>query len=56
LIIYLLRQRIVIAAFAQLIIVLAGTFLKGRWGTHGRRQRGAGGPWPPWIFIHGTNI
>jgi len=22
----------------------------------GRRQRGAGGPWPPWIFKHGTNI
>jgi len=24
--------------------------------THGRRQRGAGVPHPPWIFIHGTNI
>jgi len=25
--------------------------------VHGRRQRGAGGPWPPpWIFKHGTNI
>jgi len=23
---------------------------------HGRRQRGAGGPCPLWIFIHGTNI
>jgi len=23
---------------------------------HGRRHRGAGGPWPPWIFKHGTNI
>jgi len=23
---------------------------------HGRRQRGAGGPWPPWVFKHGTNI
>jgi len=23
---------------------------------HGRRQRGAGEPWPPWIFKHGTNI
>jgi len=24
--------------------------------VHGRRQRGADEPWPPWIFKHGTNI
>jgi len=23
---------------------------------YGRRQRWAGGPWPPWIFIHGTGV
>jgi len=23
---------------------------------HGRRQRGARGRTPPWIFIHGTNM
>jgi len=22
------------------------------WCKHGRRQRGAGGPWPSWIFKH----
>jgi len=22
----------------------------------GTQQRGAGRPWPPWIFIHSTNI
>jgi len=31
------------------------TFLQ--WTSNrGRRQRGAGEPWPSWIFIHGTNI
>jgi len=24
--------------------------------SHGRRQRGAGGAWALWIFIHGTDI
>jgi len=26
------------------------------WSSHGRLQRGAEGPCPPRIFIHGTNI
>jgi len=24
--------------------------------NHRRWQREEGGPWPPWIFIHGTDI